>query len=194
MKIDEAEMILVGIGDAFEEKEDALKCYNMLAGKLDKKNYFVVSMCMDDRIFESDLRQDRIVAPLGGKRKKQCPDACENKLYDVTENECPICHKELTYNNILCENYIEDGYMPMWEKQRLWLTGTMNKKLLLMELGVSMKFPQIIRWPFERLALLNNKAFLLRVNEKLWQLPEEIGKDNKGEAVKESPLKYIELL
>lgn len=186
---DKYEMILVGIGEEFEGNEKALAAYNKLAEMLEGKNYFIVSLCMDDVIFSSNLKCDRIVTPLGGKRKKQCPDACENALYDIDVDKCPICGKPLVYNNILCENYVEDGYLPMWDKHKKWLVGTLNKSLLTIELGVSMKFPQIVRWPFERIAYLNNKAFFLRVNEKLPQLSVEL--KDKGEAVKSNSVDWI---
>ena len=55
-----------------------MAAYNKLSEDLNGKNYFIVSLCMDDVIYESNLNPDKIVTPLGGKRKKQCPDACEN--------------------------------------------------------------------------------------------------------------------
>ena len=189
MNLEGYEMVLIGIGEEFEESHDALSAYNKLAEDLAGKNYFIVSLCMDDVIYNSNLNHDRIVTPLGGKRKKQCPDACENALYEVTEENCPICGKKLIYNNILAENYIEQGYLPMWEKHKLWLTGTLNKSLYICELGVSMKLPQVIRWPFERIAMLNNKAFFLRVNEKLPQIAAEL--KEKGMSVKENSVKWL---
>ena len=138
---------------------------------------------------ESDLDKEKIVAPLGGKRKKQCPDACEGKLYDVNETVCPICKKELVYNNYLADNYIEDDYIPMWEKHKKWVSLTLNKKLLALELGVSFKFPQIVRWPFEKIVSLNNKAEIIRVNETLPQLSEEVS--GKGTSIKENSVEWV---
>jgi hypothetical protein len=189
MVFDGYDMVLIGIGEEFSEAPDALKAYNKLAEDLKGKNYFIVSLCMDDIIYDSNLDSDRIVSPLGGKRKKQCPDACENSLYDIDKETCPICGKPLIYNNLLAENYIEAGYLPMWEKHKRWLTGTLNKSLYILELGVSMRLPQIVRWPFERVALLNNKAFFLRVNEKLPQINAEL--KDKGKGIAENSVKWL---
>ena len=189
MNLEGYDMVLIGIGEEFSEAPDALAAYNKLAEDLKGKNYFIVSLCMDDVIYESNLNPDKIVTPLGGKRKKQCPDACENALYDTDKENCPICGKPLIYNNILAENYIEEGYLPMWEKHNIWLTGTLNKPLYILELGVSMRLPQVVRWPFERVALLNNKAFFLRVNEKLPQINAEL--KDKGKGVAENSVKWI---
>lgn len=190
--IKEFQMVLVGIGEEFENNETAINAYNNLADKLADSNYFIVSLCMDDKIYQSKLKQDRIVTPLGGYRFKQCPDACTNMLYSVEENVCPECGKELVFNNILAENYVEEGYLPMWDKHKKWLVGTLNKSILILELGVSMKFPQIIRWPFERIALLNNKSHFVRINEKLPQLNAEL--KDKGENCAAKAPEWLELL
>lgn len=191
-KIADSDMVLVGIGEEFESKENTVEVYNILADMLKGKNYFIVTLCLDDSIYASKLDPDRIVKPLGTSLKKQCPDACTDDLYDTEENICPKCGKELVFNNINAENYVEAGYLPMWEKHKLWISGTLNKKLLILELGVNLKFPQIIRWPFERLGMLNNKAVLFRVNEKFWQLPEDIS--GKAESVKSNSLEWLKSL
>lgn len=192
VNINDFQMILIGIGEEFENNPNAVSAYNKLADKLFEKNYFIVSLCMDDQIYKSNLKADRIVSPLGGYRNKQCPDACTNTLYLPEENICPKCGKVLVYNNILCENYVEEGYLPMWDKHKKWLVGTLNKSILVLELGVSMKFPQIIRWPFERIALLNNKSHFVRVNEKLPQLNAEL--KDKGENCASNAVEWLELL
>lgn len=191
-KIKDSEMVFVGIGEEFEENPEALECYNKLSEALEGKNYFIISLCMDDTIYDSKLNKDRIVKPLGGYTKKQCVDACTHDLYDIDMDICPKCGKELIFNNILAENYVEEGYLDKWELHKKWLSGTLNKKLLLLELGVNMRFVQIVRFPFEKLAMLNNKAELLRVNEKLWQVPHEIA--DKATAVKMSATEFLKSL
>ena len=59
----------------------------------------------------------------------------------------------------------------------------MNKKLLVLELGVGMRFPSVIRWPFEKVVFFNQKAFLCRVNEKLYHLTEELAEKGCGISV-----------
>ncbi len=190
--INDYEMVLIGIGEEFDNSNDVLSSYNNLARILAGKNYFIVSLCMDDEIYKSELKSDRIVSVLGGKRFKQCIDACTTELYDPSFEICPYCGKELVYNNILAENYVEEGYLPMWEKHKKWLVGTLNKSILVLELGVSMKFPQIVRWPFERIALLNNKAHFVRVNAKLPQLNAEL--KDKGESIHQDSVEWLKSL
>ena len=101
---------------------------------------------------------------------------------DPTEIEkpvCPICQKEAKMNIVKTEGYLEEGYLPDWERYRKWLSCTLNKKLCILELGVGFQYPSVIRWPFEKTAFLNNKASFVRVNSKFFQLSEEL----KGKAI-----------
>lgn len=183
------EMILVGIGEEFENNERASEAYSKLSQILSGKNYFVVSLCMDDKIYESEINAERIVTPLGGRRYKQCEQACTNDLYDVSDEKCPKCGGKLVFNNILAENYVEEGYLPQWAKHKKWLTGTLNRKLLVLELGTSMRFPEIIRFPFEKIVFLNEKSHLLRVNGKLPQVGHEVAA--RSESVKENSVDWL---
>ena len=98
--INDSDMILVGIGESFQEDfssiaiddknisvvdefkrnryiaaldmDETIEAYNMLAKLLEGKNYFVVTLCDDDKIYKSNLREDRIVAPCGTYAKLQC--------------------------------------------------------------------------------------------------------------------------
>lgn len=89
---------------------------------------------------------------------------------------CSKCGKPADFNrihpnkkNLYCEHYL-----PEWESYRKWLSCTLNKKLLLLEFGTDFTYPQLIRWPFEKTALLNQKAYLIRVQENLSNIPEEL--------------------
>lgn len=191
-RIKESDMILVGIGEELNDSKDAVSFYEKLSVVLEGKNYFIVTLCTDDVIRDSKLKQDRIVAPLGTRRKLQCPDACDNALFEPNETVCPKCGKLLVYNDYKADNYIEDGYLPMWELHKKWLTGTLNKSLTVLEFGVSMNIPQIIRWPFERICFLNNKAYFVRINKTLWQLDENL--NGKGEGIESSSYEWLHKL
>lgn len=102
---------------------------------------------------------------------------------------CPKCGKPLILNNIYSEHYDENGYLPQWQLYTKWLQGTLNRKLVVLELGVGMKFPSVIRWPFEKVTFFNNKAHLYRVNEKLYQLSEEL--KGKGTAIPKNSIDWL---
>lgn len=102
---------------------------------------------------------------------------------------CPNCGKKLILNNIYAEHYDENGYLPQWQLYTKWLQGTLNRKLIVLELGVGMKFPSVIRWPFEKVTFFNNKAHMYRVNEKLYQLSEEL--KGKGTAIPKNSIDWL---
>lgn len=60
-----------------------------------------------------------------------------------------------------------------------WLSGTLNKKLLILELGVGFQNPGVVRFAFEKTAYFNQKARMYRVNQTFAQITEEL----QGKAV-----------
>lgn len=193
-----------------DKKEEKTEIYKMLAKPLEGKNYFVISICQDGLIRQAGLNEERIVEPCGGYRKLQCSEKCSTDLYDVS-NElvgqirefmkgevsemevlqpvCPVCGKPLVFNNINAGNYIEEGYLDQWMTYKKWLQGTVNKNLCVLEIGVGMKFPTVIRWPFERVTFFNQKAELFRVHSWLYQVTEEI--KEKGHGICQSPEEFL---
>ena len=210
--IEEADLVLVGIGNEFEKRrflaeEDALQALNNLALILQKKNYFVVSTCTNDIAKKSQLQSDRIVQPCGSSAKKQCVNRCEEGLQELNSQEyealsserfepeemdlgkCPKCGSNLVLNTVYTESYDENGYLKDWSRYTKWLQGTLNKKLCILELGVDLSYPSIIRWPFEKVAFYNNKAHFVRVNEKLYHMSEEI--KEKGISVSKNAVEWL---
>ena len=210
--IEEADLVLVGIGSEFEKRrflaeKDALLALNNLAAILYKKNYFVVSICTNDIAKKSQLQSDRIVQPCGSATKKQCVNRCEEGLQELSSQEyetlnselmepsemelgkCPKCGTPLVLNTVYTETYDENGYLKDWSRYTKWLQGTLNKKLCILELGVDMSYPTIIRWPFEKVAFYNNKAHFIRVNEKLYHMSEEI--KEKGISIPKNAVQWL---
>ena len=56
-----------------------------------------------------------------------------------------------------------------WNSYLNWLSGTLNHRLCILELGVCFSAPQVIRWPIEKTAQFHLKSFLIRINEKFPQ-------------------------
>ncbi len=159
-----------------------------LAKVLEKKSYFVVSSSLNHKLAEVPwkkllLKKDRFVAPCGNWTKKQCPDGCEEGIQAVMEKDteqlqecfkelqnssfsipmlgkCPKCGKTLVLNNVYAGRYDEKGYLNNWTDYQTWLQNTMNHKIVLLEIGEGNRFPTIIRSPFEKIALFQQKADL----------------------------------
>lgn len=171
------------------EYQEAL---HKLAALLEGKNYFVVTLTPDDRIYNTKMNPERIVAPCGTYRYQQCSDNCENSnlfqvqesfsdrirqaesLLDIQKSFCKHCNKELVYNLYTEQHYDESGYLEQWNAYQKWIGESLNKKICVLELGVGFGLPSIIRWPFEKITYFNQKAKLIRVHDKFWQLPKEI--------------------
>lgn len=193
--LEACERLLVGIGAEWQlaDKEERKKAYEKLKKLVDGKDYFVITSLTDGALYyESGLDKDRIAAPCGNQRWKQCEKACTKDIWEedeVPDGICPHCGAALIGNTIESENYIEEGYMPQWAAYKTWLTRTLNKKIVILELGENFKTPTVIRWPFEKTAFFNQKSSFYRVNERFSQLSEEL----KGKATA-IPVNSVEFL
>lgn len=61
-----------------------------------------------------------------------------------------------------------------WEFYNKWLSSSLAKKLVIVELGEGFSNPDIMRWPFERIVMINQKAKLYRIHSTFYQIPAEI--------------------
>lgn len=247
--IDDADMILVGIGKEMEAKESDYKtnlgdskiiksveedkklkwllpfidmraiqktnfskineAYEKLSQLLCGKNYFIITLATDDIIYRTSLDEKRIVAPCGNNKLLQCSEKCSNLTKDIDllfwdeidsfmngeqpeinieQPLCTQCGKPLVPNKIPFQPYTE-FYLGQWEVYTKWLQGTLNKKIVILELGVGLEFPSVIRWPYEKVAFYNNKATLIRVHSQLPQLAEEI--KEKGHSIQSHPIDFL---
>lgn len=191
-----------------EERWD--KAYHILREILAEKNYFIVSLCMDDYLYDAGFAEAKVVSPCGGFRMMQCDKNCAGKLSDMPEESyeavlryyrgelplsaleepvCSFCGEKLRFNQLGVERYAEEGYLEQWNTYTKWLQGTVNKNLCVLELGAGMVYPNIIRFPFEKIVYYNQKAFLYRVHPHLYQLGEEIA--DRGRGIAEDPIDFL---
>ncbi|WP_310602993.1 hypothetical protein [Anaerosporobacter sp.] len=200
-------------------KHNTLPVYSKLGELLKDKNYFILSMNTSELIMQSGLDKSKMVMPCGNEGLFQCSKSCTHEIQpnnDYVENfmerlpqimkevkaggnmkdylpYCNECKEPLTCNvRANVETYVEEGYLPQWQNYMQWLSRTLNRKLLLIELEADFTLPSLIRWPFEKNAFLNNKAFLIRVNHEFPQLSEEI--KGKGMAVAMTANEFLKLV
>lgn len=247
-EIQNADMVLVGIGEEFEQKkflntlpqykenlekmkavekeflipvldyyylkkqrEELFEAYRELGRMLQDKNYFIVSTVMNEIIYDCGcFDRTKIVTPCGGYRKLQCLNGCGESLIEWKEEyleaaaaccegksswkefwlgSCPQCSGSLACNNVYLEQYLEAGYLPDWERYMKWTQGTLNRRVLILELGVGLNYPNIIRWPFEKIAYFNQKASFFRIHETLYQMTEELQK--KGISIPRNAVSFL---
>ncbi len=211
-KINDADLILIGIGKEFETKKyrceqraiDALvELKNLLTGK----NYYLITICTNSILKRAGFSEERIVSPCGNLELKQCSNQCDGNLQLLTEEDqqrleesfesgkepvfgkCPSCGGEIVLNNVYATHYDENGYLGNWKFYTKWLQGTLNKKLCVLELGTDLAFPSIIRWPFEKVAYFNQKAVFIRVNAELYHMAEEL--KDKGIAISQNAIDWL---
>lgn len=100
--------------------------------------------------------------------------------------ELYLNQKRPEYSNI---KYNESPYLENWDKYMKYLSGTVGSKLLILELGVSLDYPTVIRWPFEKVVFINKKAHLIRVHHKLFHHTPEIG--DRTDSIQMDSVDYI---
>lgn len=186
------------------------KLVNLLNGR----NYYAVSVSTNSAV-ASVMDGDRLVMPCGSVLTKQCGNGCEGEIFPVEKEDltslniffqklwdgcferekipllgsCSRCGHPMVLNNVYADGYDESGYLEAWQRYTKWLQGTLNRRLFLLELGVSMGFPTVVRRPFEKITTYNQKAFLCRVNENLYQLPADLL--SKGVGISKNAIDWL---
>ncbi len=191
-----------------ENERKYIDFYNRLCDLIKDKNYYVLTTNADDVIYKSNIDKERIVAPCGSIHQFVCEE-CKGEI-EVLEEEsivqnqslfekgdieklnvkiCPACKKMMQPNIVTYNYYDENGYLDKWGRYTKWLQGTVNRKLCILELGVGLAYPTVIRWPNEKIVTYNNKAYMFRIHDKLSQLSEGIGE--RAKSVAENPMNII---
>ena len=195
--VSSASCLLIGVGGEWEAGEkrsrrELEEAYQALFALTEGKDYFIITTVTDGLIRKTALDQERITAPCGNERWKQCSKACTKDIWEpgeIPDGICPHCGEPLTGNTIFAENYIEEGYLPQWKAYQEWLGRTLNRELLAVELGEGFLLPKLIRWPFEKTVFFNKKAHMYRVNETFAQVSEDIG--DRAVSVRENSVDFV---
>lgn len=149
--------ILIGLGtELFKSSNtDIDDTLNKLAVYLEHKNYFIISSVKNDVLRKSSINQKRIV----------CPYLSADEFPDNSDSDN---ENEDTDNvNVITEER-------QWNLYNKWLSGTLAKKLLVIEIGEGFNNPNLIKWPFERIVMINDKARFYRIHSMFYQIPPEI--------------------
>lgn len=85
--------------------------------------------------------------------------------------------------------YNEAAYIANWDRYMKYLSQTLNSNLLILELGVGLEYPTVVRWPFEKVTFVNKKAHLIRVHEKLYHHTPEIA--DKTESIQMNSIDFV---
>lgn len=192
------------------------KAYSYLKEFIGKKDCYLISSNCDRYALQGGFDENRCVYPFGsfdfvqslsGRsgliRTSDCTEVnfvfrqlreCRDDISILEKIKRPfIDNDEILFNqkddSTPDFRYLEELYSKNWNSYLKWLSGTLNHDTLILELGVNLEYPSVIRWPFEKVAMINNKAYMMRVNEKLYQLTENI--KDKAVSVRSNSVEYI---
>ncbi|MDE6005971.1 MAG: Sir2 silent information regulator family NAD-dependent deacetylase [Muribaculaceae bacterium] len=158
--------------------------YNDLLRIVQDKDYFVITTNVDEQFRKAGFPHDRIFEVQGDYGRMQCSVACHNKTYDDTEvvntinahahdltvaSEyvpiCPVCGGTMDVNLRINQYFVEDErWHESAERYEKFVNKYLDSRLVMLELGVGMNTPAIIRYPFEEITYTNKKSILIRIN------------------------------
>jgi len=149
------------------------------------KPHFILTTNTDGQFFKSGFNCDKIFSPQGDLAYFQCSRPCNNNIYPneqmikaillnilpaefrlPTEHipRCPRCGDYLAPNIRTSYNFTEQPWIENYSKLNELIRVYKKKNILLLELGVGVNTPGIIRYPFEQLALQRKNTTLFRIN------------------------------
>ena len=168
---------------------DGMPLYKDLLRLVAGKDYFVITTNVDEQFRKAGFPTDRLFEVQGDYGRMQCSVACHDKTYDDTDvvnaiNShahdmtvdskyvpiCPVCGGTMDVNLRINQYFVEDTH---WhesaERYERFVNKHLKSKLVMLELGVGMNTPGIIRYPFEQITFDYKNATLIRFNDS-WPL------------------------
>lgn len=171
--------------DFIRFRPGAMPLYSELYDLVKDKNYFVITTNVDAQFRKAGFNPEKIFEVQGDYGMMQCAVGCHPKLYsdketveeilkhshDMTVDSkyipvCPVCGGNMDVHVRKNRYFVQDK---AWDESAERYEAFMNryadnKKIVLLELGIGYNTPQIIRYPFERIAFQNREATIIRLN------------------------------
>ena len=178
----------------------ALPLYREVYRLAEHKEHFVLTTNVDYQFYLSGFEKENIFATQGDYGRIQCQRGCHPKTYDAVElfrqmdqarkdcavpshmvPKCPVCGGPMEMNLRSDRYFVEDEeWHKAEERFGEYLSECVEKKTVLLELGVGFNAPAIIRFPFEKLMREHKNLSLIRLNLKEAVVPEEFGERAVG--------------
>lgn len=119
-----------------------------------------------------------------------------NKILDKKNYFIITSHQNNIFENTdfntrrICNPLIQDDNSEkQWDLYNKWLSASLNKKLLIIEIGEDFNHPNIFRWPFEKVVFINQKSKMFRINDVFYQLPADIGE--RAQSIKANGMSFV---
>lgn len=179
---------------------DVTPLHKLLLSAFPDKKLFVLSTNADGQFVKTGLSSDKIFCTQGDYFHIQCQRGCHDKIYDAIElfrqmdqerldcriptelvPKCPVCGGAMDMNLRKDQYFVQDeNWYDAQARFSAFLSEAMDKKLLLIELGVGFNTPTIIRFPFEKLVREHENINMVRLNLDQAIVPESFGKRAVG--------------
>lgn len=158
--------------------------YKELLEIVRNKEYFVLTTNVDHCFQKAGFDKKRLFYTQGDYGLFQCSKACHNKTYDneavVREMvarqtdmkipselipKCPVCGAPMTTNLRVDETFVQDeGWYRACSSYEDFIRRYEDGNILLLELGVGMNTPVIIKYPFWKMTGQNRSAVYACLN------------------------------
>lgn len=151
--------------------------YQQLLSIVKDKDYFVLTTNVDHQFQRAGFDKNRLFYTQGDYGLLQCTKPCCQKTWDNEEQvremvekqkdmriptelipRCPNCGRLMTTNLRADDKFVEDeGWYEAAKRYDEFTKKVQGQKLLLLELGVGMNTPGIIKIPFLKIAMNDDK-------------------------------------
>lgn len=170
---------------------DVTPLHRTLLDALADKRTFILSTNADHQFEKAGYPAERVFATQGSYNLIQCQTGCHPKTYnavalfrrmdaarvngripsDMTP-KCPVCGGPMAMN-LRCDHYFvqDEGWYAAEERFGAFLSECVDRKTVLLELGVGFNTPTIIRIPFEKLVREHEGIRLVRLNRSKAVIP-----------------------
>lgn len=102
----------------------------------------------------------------------------KKNYFIITSHQCNLFESSDFNKRRICNPLLieacDETEEKQWDLYNKWLSATLNRKLMIIELGEDFNRPNIFRWPFENITFINNKAKMYRIHNIFGQIPENI--------------------
>ncbi len=155
--------------------------YRKLHAIIQDKDFYVITSNADGLFIKSGFEPDRVFQAQGNYERLRCTMSCTSQTWDTKPfidrilphidyetlqvadpavlPTCPHCGAPLFVAFRGREEYAQQA-----ANYQRWLRETLDKKLVVMEIGVGFNTPGVIRWPFERLVNIHGDVSFIRIN------------------------------
>ena len=174
---------------------EALPLYRKIYDLVKDKDYFVLTTNADHQFYKAGFEKERIFATQGDYGLIQCEKGCHPRTYKAVDlfvkmnqarknceipselvPKCPVCGGRMAMNLRCDQFFVEDeNWHQASQNYGEFLYRMMDKKVVLLELGVGFNTPTIIRFPFEKMVREHQNFSLIRLNLDEAIMPESFG-------------------